>query len=148
MNVLAIGSLIGFFAAVAGANIFILTYGILAPWYKKPFGRHLFAFMAVLAVVLDHNMLRYFQPDYPGVRVMTFILTWAICGVIWWRFAILVNVQVRRGREGHINATQDVSQDSNDHLGDASGADTAVVEAVNSLGSSDERLGKRRGPLR
>ena len=143
---------VGFVAVVIGANLFILFYGPFVRWWKKPFGKHLFCFMLVLAASLDHNAAGAFVPSYNGSDlqiVVTAALCWAMAWVVWWRLKILLTVQIGRhhGNSEPVSPAP-VSQDSHDHLGGADNPDAPVVEGLGPMGSGDERLGKRGGPLR
>lgn len=135
------GTYIGFFAVVLGANLFILFYGPFVRWWEKPFGKHLFSFMLVLAVILDHNVIQTIFGMYPGIWIVNFILTWLLVWVVWWRLKILLTVQIGRRHEGNSHSPAKVPQDSNDGVDRTDGADAPVVEGVDPLGRGDERMG-------
>lgn len=142
---LVIAAYVGFIVVVIGANLFILFYGPFVKWQKKPFGRHLFAFMLVLAAALNHDALNVFVPSYRGTTgnlIITTVLCWLMAWVVWWRLKILLVVQIGR-RHGHSehDHPEKIPQDSHDGLGSADGAHPDVVEGLNPLGRGDERLG-------
>jgi hypothetical protein len=83
----------GYFAAVVGANLFVILYSLLARFWKSASGWHIFSFMVVIALILDHSVIGLFFPGYPGRSVIRAILYPGLAAVIFWRVVILVNVQ-------------------------------------------------------
>lgn len=139
---LQIGSMVGFVLVVVGANLFILFYGPFVRWWKKPFGKHLFCFMLVLAAVLNHNAATTIWGVYPGFWYVMFVLTWAMAWVVWWRLKILLTVQIGRHHDNSEPVSPaPVPQDSHDRLGGTDHPDGPVVEGLGSVGSGDERMG-------
>lgn len=143
----------GYYAAVAGANIFVVLYWVLAPWWRTPFGRHLFSFMFVIALVLNHGVVARIWETYAmsnWINPVRAILLWATAGVIFWRVGILLSVQFqnrRRRGPGEPNSSEKTSRWRDRDLDNPDAAHAVVVERVDSLGSHHERMGERRRSL-
>ncbi len=84
----------GFTLATVSANIFVVMYAVVAPWWKTPFGRHMFFFMLAVALVLDNATAVLLWPDYPGKLFVRAILYPGLGLVLLWRVIILVDVQM------------------------------------------------------
>jgi hypothetical protein len=81
------------------ATAFIVVYHWSALWWRSHDGRHVMAFMASLAMVLDLAMLRLVvgRPEwFEAVRTLTFV---TIPVVLSWRFAILIKAQFSSRRQ-------------------------------------------------
>lgn len=143
----------GYYTAVAGANIFVVLYSVLAPWWRTPFGRHLFSFMFVIALVLNHVVVIRVWDAYARsgwVNPVRAVLLWSVAAVIFWRIAILLSVQWKNRRRygpGDPDRTEDISWRRYHNLDDSDAAHAVVVEGVNPLGRGDERVGERGRPL-
>jgi len=75
------------------ATAFVTVYHLSALWWRSPDGRHVMAFMAALALVLDLAVLRLFvgHPEwFETVRTFTFVVIPIVLG---WRFSILLKAQ-------------------------------------------------------
>jgi hypothetical protein len=91
----AIGSASFFIAAIV-ATVFIVLYPLLAPFYRSEAGWHIFSFMVVVALLLDHGSATLIFGQYPGrewVRGIGFPL---LAIVLTWRVLILIRVQLLR----------------------------------------------------
>lgn len=86
----------GFLAATIGANLFILLYSILARFWRSVDGWHIFSFMGVIALILNHASLLIVIGRYPGADVVRAVLYPALGLVIFWRVIILLRVQIEK----------------------------------------------------
>lgn len=138
-----------FFAAVAGANIFLILYTVLARWWRNPMGRHLFSFMLVMALALNYIVVQLVWPEAPYRMHVRFFLYLALASVIWWRIIILINVQLR-GKRGALAAyhSEEGTRGGHTHVDHASRSDIDLVAGQHPVVSGDERMGKRSRPLR
>lgn len=75
--------------------VFIFCYAILAKWWKTEFGRHLFFFMLVIALVFTYIASTKIFGRFTGWEWYRLILTLALGGVLTWRVWILIAVQIR-----------------------------------------------------
>ena len=76
------------------ANLCVLVFARV-DWRKSPLGRHMMAYMAVFAAVLDLGCVRLcigFVPLFEALRVCVFAL---VPFVLWWRVKVLVEAQAR-----------------------------------------------------
>lgn len=102
---------VGFAVAAVSANLFVLLYAMAAPWWKTPFGRHLFLFMAAVALVFNSAVANIFFPDWEGRWVLRAIV-YPLMGVaMLWRVIILIDVQIvtpwrEKRREERENRTE------------------------------------------
>jgi hypothetical protein len=97
----------GYYAADIGATLFVLLYWSLAPWWRTPFGRHLFVFMLAIALVLNHGLVARVWETYARSQYFNIVrafLFWSVAAVIIWRVVILVVVQITRRRRGESQA--------------------------------------------
>jgi len=105
-----IGSWVGCWVAV-GVYLF-------ATWWKTPAGQNAMAFVAVLGLVLTVGMIRRVALWTTGSAAwfdahrepLTFWCFAAVCGVIWWRVALLIHyrrVAVRERRETRSNRPEE-----------------------------------------
>jgi hypothetical protein len=83
----------GYFAAVVGANLFVILYSTLAKFWKTASGWHIFSFMVVIALIMNHSVVGIYFPDYPGRDIVRAILYPCLAAVIFWRVVILIMVQ-------------------------------------------------------
>lgn len=88
----------GYFAAVVGANLFIVLYATLARFWKHWESMHIFTFMAVIALIMNHSVVSIYFPEYPGRYVVRAILYPGLAAVIFWRVVILLQVQIAKRR--------------------------------------------------
>lgn len=78
-----------------GAVCFVVTYAILAPFYRSESGWNLMAFMAVVATMVTQSI--YFRATGNKPTELMAIIDWgAAATCIWWRISILVRAQLRR----------------------------------------------------
>lgn len=117
-----------FFFAVGGANIFIVLYTVLAKWWKKPFGRHLFSFMAVIALALNYIVVQLIWPHAPYRLHTRFFLYAALATVIWWRIIILVTVQIRGARASESENTEENPRGVHHTVASTTDTNAVVVE--------------------
>lgn len=83
-------ALIAFTAA--GALLFVITYAIIAPFYKSESGWNLMTFMVIVAVLVVQTLYVRFT----GRRLPEWVarVDWSVTGLcIWWRLAILLRAQ-------------------------------------------------------
>lgn len=143
----------GYYTADAGATVFILIYMLLAKWWKTPMGRHLFSFMLVIALVLNHGLVAISWDAYRAsiwFNIVRAGLYWAVAAVIIWRVVILVHVQLQKRRgdgAGKSGTTEGSSRWSHPHMDGADGTHHSLVERIHPVGGDHERVGQRRRPL-
>lgn len=81
------------------ATACVLVYGIFHRWWRFPGGRHIFSFMAALAVTFDLAVIRFVMGDsvtFQLIRLAAFtLLPW----VLAWRLLILVNAVIAERRQ-------------------------------------------------
>lgn len=86
---------IALWVAFLGCLLFVVGYGITAPFYRHEEGRHLFSFTLFLAAVMGYvayaSANRVIDPPNPGIRFAVFA-GMAVFAV--WRLWILVRRQV------------------------------------------------------
>ncbi len=91
--------MIAYYVCTFGALSFVVLYGALAPWWKTAIGRHMMAFMGVLAGILLYGtivpLLGLSPVERLWSRVVAFIL---FGGVVWWRVGLLLAVQIENLR--------------------------------------------------
>lgn len=89
-----IGTII-YYVCTFGALSFVVLYATLAPWWRSIVGRHMMAFMVVLAGILSYGtvvpLLGLSLEQRLWSRVIAFTL---FGGVIWWRVWLVVALQV------------------------------------------------------
>lgn len=80
-----------------------VVYGVFHRWWRSATGRHIFSFMAALAVPLDLAVIRLVLGDsvvFQLIRLAAFtLLPW----VLAWRLLILVKAVIaerKQGKEG------------------------------------------------
>ncbi len=84
----------GFTVAAIAANLFVLLYSTLARPWRTSSGIHIFSFMLVVALILNHSAVLINFPRYPGHLWVRAILYTALAAVIVWRILILIRVQM------------------------------------------------------
>lgn len=87
-------------AAFAASWAFLGLYGLLAPWWKSPMGRHLFSFGAMVAglltLVLATGLLGHGYTGHTYVRLAAY----AVLAVVLWRHvAMAARSQLKRHRD-------------------------------------------------
>ncbi|HEY3683479.1 MAG TPA: hypothetical protein VGL93_10590 [Streptosporangiaceae bacterium] len=104
MNVL-ISALI--WASTVGAWVFVLGYGVLAPWWRSDVGRHLWTWGLMVALLLTMIVVtQLLGRDYAGregVRVAAYSL---LTVMIWRHVALLARLQLRRRTRGRHDQTE------------------------------------------
>jgi hypothetical protein len=92
-------------AAAVPAVLSVLVYARV-PWWRTEIGRHLFAYMAIVALLCSLGVVRIvFGPPWFDVLRTTLFAAFPI--VTWWRFALIVKEQretARRARRGRRRA--------------------------------------------
>lgn len=76
--------------------VFMTVYHLRAYWWRTGDGRHVFAFMGVIAAVLTTAAVRILLGDpewYTWLRVVVFA---GVPVVLLWRLGILLSAQTRR----------------------------------------------------
>lgn len=92
MSDLAIDATILTIAAVA-ANLFVLGYFALAPWYRSAAGRASWISMLALALLLDLSLVAYWI-DWTVPEWLARIIYVAIALGAWLKFAALLHEQI------------------------------------------------------
>ena len=90
---------VAFTVAVIAANLFVFLYSTLARPWRSLSGLHIFSFMLVVALILNHAAILVNIPRYPGYLWVRAFLYTALAAVIIWRILILVRVQLPARRE-------------------------------------------------
>ena len=88
----------GWYLALVSADVFVLAYSFLARWWRTEFGRHLFIFMLVIALIMNDSTIRFIFGNYPGRLYVSAVLFAGLGLVIAWRVFILFHVQWRERR--------------------------------------------------
>ncbi len=86
---------VGFIVSAVAANAFVILYTVLARWWRHEMGVHLFSFMLVVALILDHSALTLVWRDYPGRLWVRAALLPALAIVLSWRVLILLRAQLK-----------------------------------------------------
>lgn len=68
----------------------VVVHQVLARWWESPYGRHVFAFEAVLAICLTLWAARLFAPDGNWFFIPRLIAFAGVPVVLAWRLAIIV----------------------------------------------------------
>ena len=93
------------FFALAGAMLFTLGYGALAPWWRSPIGRNVFLFsLAHLAVFVLIVASLLWGVDWPGRPVVRAGVYVALGLLFWQRLFILITDQVLAPRVPEVAA--------------------------------------------
>lgn len=85
---------LGFTLATIGANLFVVLYSVLARFWRSGSGIHIYSFMLVMALILDHAAILLNFGPYPGSAWVRAILYPGLGIVIFWRVFILLRVQI------------------------------------------------------
>jgi hypothetical protein len=87
------------FFALAGALVFTVGYGFLAPWWRSAIGRNMFMFsvahMAIFGLVCASVLWGLEWSGRPAVRALVYALIGAL---FWQRALILITDQVMNRR--------------------------------------------------
>ena len=97
-----LGSILVLISAVL-ADACVIYYQVRARWWKTPYGRHLFSFMAVIAVCLNLGFVRFLLGDSPIFQVIRLVAFVGVPWVLGWRLVILVKAQ-REERKRRLEA--------------------------------------------
>lgn len=89
-----IGTII-YYSLTLGALAFVALYGLLAPWWRSPVGRHMMAFMVVLAGILLYGSIVPLLGLSPVQRLWSRVVAFTLfSAVVWWRVWLVVALQV------------------------------------------------------
>jgi|SRR3954464_10787173 uncharacterized membrane protein YagU involved in acid resistance len=86
----------GFIASAAGAVAFVLTYSLVAPWWRTPAGRYVWAFSVSVTFLISLASYRLAfgrPPFWDQLRAAGYVL---LATVIWTAEIALIRVQVLR----------------------------------------------------
>lgn len=89
----------GFFVWAALAATASVVVHARVPWWKSTMGRHLMAYMAVMALVLDLGIIRLIFGDswwFQLIRLVTFI---GVPIVMTWRLVLQIKAQRAAARD-------------------------------------------------
>lgn len=89
---------IGFVGAAAGAVAFLVTYTVSTPWWRKPPGRFLWLFGAIVTVILVLATIVKFFGTLPGLPILRAVLYLALAAAIWGAVIALIRVQILKRR--------------------------------------------------
>lgn len=81
---------------IIGANLFVVLYSALARFWRSESGWHIFSFMLMIALILDHSAVSLIFGAYPGRGWARAILYPLFALVLLWRVFILFKVQVMK----------------------------------------------------
>lgn len=85
-------------AAFVGCLVFVITYQVLAKWWRSEVGVTMMAFAACETAVLGLSVLMLVFGDFWGSQVLALIAFAAFTAVAWWRWLVLLKAQ-RTGRD-------------------------------------------------
>lgn len=118
----------GWYLALVSANVFVLAYSFLARWWRTEFGRHLFIFMLVIALIMNDSTIRFIFGDYHGRLYVSAVLFAGLGLVIAWRVFILFHVQWRKRRYAYWpEDSKEVSRHSDPGMASSGGTDPDAV---------------------
>lgn len=91
-------------ATCAGAIVFCVLYAVLAPWRRSAMGRNVMALMAIIALFLVLATMHMRWPHLFDHQQWIRPVMWAlICGIVWWRVALLIHTQVLKRRDERVS---------------------------------------------
>lgn len=85
-------------AAFAGCLVFVITYQVLAKWWRTEVGVTMMAFAACETAVLGLSVLMLVFGDFWGRQALALIAFAGFTAVSWWRWLVLLKAQ-RPGRD-------------------------------------------------
>ena len=99
MNWLLLGNAMILATGIMGM-LFVVVYGVLAPWWRNPGGRNIFAVMLALAAnAIYFGWIIFFVGHVPrGFYPIRALLFTALFLVILHRVILLIRVQIRNRR--------------------------------------------------
>lgn len=86
-----------FIVSAVLADVFVVAYHFLAPWWKTAVGRNLQAFMVTAALLLDLSCVRIFsnaslnESWFAMFRIAIGLITGVVVG---WRLWLLIHIQL------------------------------------------------------
>lgn len=114
---------IGFFTATVASNSFCILYTVFARWWKTDFGRHLFIFTLVEALLLDFSLLGLIIGVYSGQKLVGAILLPSLGTILVWRNIILIRAQVVDRRASKTSGAKNYSCDTDPDLASSTVSD-------------------------
>ena len=90
-------------AALLGSLNFVITYQVLAKWWRSEVGRTMMLFAMCETAVLGLSVLVLAFGDFWGRQALSLLAFAAFTTVSWWRWLVLLRAQgdQRRHDEGH-----------------------------------------------
>lgn len=80
------------------STLFVLVYGVIAPWWRSREGVHLFGFTLTIALLLDLSLVLRLTGQFRGIRIIALAIFLSIAGFMWQRFYLLATAQQLRRR--------------------------------------------------
>jgi hypothetical protein len=77
----------------------VVVYGAFHKWWRSPGGRHIFSFMAALAVSFDLGVIRLAAGDSEWFQVLRLLAFTFIPWVLGWRLVLLVRAVIAERKE-------------------------------------------------
>lgn len=82
-------------AATIGWLLFVVLYGVFAPWWRSSIGRNLLVHAVVLAITfMLVSVSLLFGATWPAREWVRLAIFAAVAAVGWWRLAILLTDQI------------------------------------------------------
>ena len=78
------------------STLFVLIYGLRAPWWRSKEGWNLFGFTATIALLLDLTVVAHFWGPFPGLRWIALAIYAAIAVFMWQRLWLMLRAQFPR----------------------------------------------------
>lgn len=89
--------------AFAGFAVFCVLYFLRSDWQSSSVGRNAMALMGACALLLGLAVVRLFGGDawFERHRDVLRLVSYSLIGaIVWWRVALLIKLQRRKGRAG------------------------------------------------
>lgn len=83
-------------AAFVGCLVFVITYQVLAKWWRSEVGITMMAFAACETAVLGLSVLAMVFGDFWGREALALVAFAAFTAVSWWRWLVLLRAQTER----------------------------------------------------
>jgi hypothetical protein len=88
-------------AAFLGGLNFVITYQVLARWWRTEVGRTMMAFALCETAVLGLSVLALAFGDFWGRQALSLLAFCGFTAVSWWRWLVLLKAQLPGAGEPH-----------------------------------------------
>lgn len=99
MNTLLTVHRVMLIAALGGGVAFVVSYQLLARWWRTVVGRSMMAFAASETLLLTTAVIAWLWPEFPQRRIIGVISFGLFVVVSWWRVIALWRAQLLRRRD-------------------------------------------------